>query len=70
MLSLLRQGADTMPEDSNPDIVKIVIGEDGDIPMIVRQRMAEIATRLGIEQFPTALGRVADGIGVSSDEMI
>jgi catalase len=31
--------------------------------------MAEVATGLGVEQFPTALGRVADGVGVSSYEI-
>ena len=32
--------------------------------------MAEVATGLGIEQFPTAFGRVTDGVGLSGDEMI
>ena len=32
--------------------------------------MAEVATGLGIEQFPTAFGRVTDGVRVSRDEMI
>src|ERR1700745_730736 len=32
--------------------------------------MAEVAAGLGVEQLPTALGRVADGVGVSGDEMI
>src|SRR5258707_14774397 len=32
--------------------------------------MAEVATGLGIEQFPTAFCRVADGVCLSRDEMI
>ncbi len=32
--------------------------------------MAEVATGLGVEQFPTAFGRVADGVGLSRDEMV
>jgi hypothetical protein len=38
--------------------------------VILRQSMAEIATSLGIEQFPTAFGRVTDGVRLSGDEMI
>src|SRR6516165_9620269 len=69
-LSLLRQGADTMPDDSDANVVKIIIGEDGHIPLLIRQSMAEIAAGLAVEQFPTAFGRVADRAGVSRDEMV
>ena|SRR6516162_971390 len=58
-----------MAEDSDADVVKIVIHQEGRIRLIVRQSMAEVATGLGVEQFPTALGRVADGVGVSSYEI-
>src|SRR4029077_13376574 len=40
------------------------------ILVILRQSMAEIAPSLGIEQIPTAFGRVTDGICLSRDEMI
>ena len=56
-LGPLRQRGYVMPEDSDANVVKIVIHEEGCIPLIVRQSMAEIATGLGIEQFPTAFGR-------------
>ena len=59
-----------MPEDSDANIVKIVISEDGYIPLLVRQSMAEITAGLGIEQFPTAFGRVADRVCIASDEMV
>src|SRR6476659_3172535 len=70
MLCLQRQGADTMPEDSDANIVKIVIGEDRYIPPFVRQSMAEVAAGLAIEEFPTPFGRVADSVCVSGDEMV
>ena len=47
-----------------------VVGEDGYIPLTVRQSMAEVAAGLGIEQFPAAFGRVAYGVGVSSHELV
>jgi hypothetical protein len=52
-----------------PILSKIIVSEDGHITLIVRQSMAKIAAALGIEQFPTAFGRVADSVCVSSDEM-
>src|SRR6266481_8987812 len=69
-LSLLRQGSDAMPEDSDANVMKIVIDEEGGIPLVLRQGMAELTTGLGIEQFPTAFGRVADGVCLSRDEMV
>src|ERR1700758_5105896 len=69
-LSLLRQGSDAVPDDSDANVMKIVVDKEGCIPMILRQSMAEVATSLGIEQFPTALGRVTDGVCLSRDEMI
>ena len=69
-LGLLRQGDYVVPEDPDANVVKIIIHKESYIPLIVRQSMAEIATGLGIEQFPTAFRRVADGVCVSGDEMI
>ena len=59
-----------MPEDSDANVMKIVIDEEGCILLILGQSMAEVTTGLGIEQFPTAFGRVADGVCLSCDEMI
>src|SRR4029077_8679146 len=70
MLGLLRQRTDAVSENPDPNVVKIVIGEDRDISLIIRQRVTKIAAGLGVEQFPTAFGRVTDGIGVSSDEVV
>src|SRR6266478_6218840 len=67
-LSLLCQRGYVMPEDSDSNVVKIVIHKEGWIPLIVRQSMAEVATGFSIEQFPTAFGRVADGVGLAGDE--
>src|ERR1700761_4406448 len=69
-LSLLRQGSDAMPEDSDANVMKIVVDEEGCIPLILGQSMAEVTTSLGIEQFPTAFGRVADGVCISRNEMV
>jgi hypothetical protein len=69
-LSLLRQGSDAMPEDSDANVMKIVVDGEGCIPLILGQRMAEVTTGLGIEQFPTAFGRVADGVCLSRDKMV
>src|SRR5262249_41182716 len=69
-LSLLRQRADTMPEDSDANVVKIVVNKKGCIPLIIRQSMAKETTGLAIEQFPTAFGRLADDVYLSCDEMV
>src|ERR1700756_3871231 len=60
-LSLLCQGSDMMPEDSDSNVMKIVVDEKCCIPLILRQSMAEVTTGLGIEQCTTVFGRVADG---------
>ena len=57
-----------MPEDSDANVMKIVVDKEGCIPLILGQSMAEVATGLGIEQFPTAFGRVPDGVCISRDE--
>src|SRR5712671_7155772 len=59
-----------VPEDSDADVMKIIISEDGYISLVLRQSMAQVAGGLGIEQFPTAFGRAADGVCVSSNEMV
>jgi hypothetical protein len=51
---LPRQGDDVMAENSDADVMKIVISEDSDIPLFVRQSMAQVAAGLGVEQFPAA----------------
>ena len=61
-LCLLPQGDDMMAEDSDAGVMEIVISEDCYIPLFVRQSMAQVAPGLGIEQFPAAFGRVADGV--------
>jgi len=48
-----------MPEDADANVVKIVVHEEGCIRLIIRQSVAELATSLTVEQFPTALGRIA-----------
>src|SRR2546430_3029676 len=69
-LGLLRQGRYVMPEDSNANVVKIVVHKEGCIPLILRQSMAEMAPGFSIEQFPTAFGRIADSVCLSCDEMV
>src|SRR5260370_21937985 len=59
-----------MPEDSDPNVVKIIIHEKSLMPLVVRQSMAFVTAGLGIEQFQTTFGRVAEGAGVSRDEMV
>jgi hypothetical protein len=60
-LGLPRRLEDIMPEDSDPNVVKIIIHEKSLVPLIVRQGMAFVTAGLGIEQFQTAFGGVADG---------
>src|SRR5271157_4856522 len=67
---LLRQRDHPMPNDSDTDVMKIVVGKDRDIPLIVRQSVAQVAAGLCVERFPATLSRVANGVFVSRDEMI
>src|SRR5262249_34273487 len=69
-LGLLCQRGYVMPQDSDANVMKIVIDEERRVRLIVGQSMAEEATGLGVEQLPPAFGRVADGVGVSADEMV
>src|SRR6266403_522222 len=59
-----------MSEDSDAYVMKIIISEDSYVSLVVRQCMAQVTAGLGIEQFPTAFGRVADCVCVSSNEMV
>src|SRR5260370_8026900 len=68
-LSLLCQRGYMMPEDSDTNVVKIVIHKEGWIPLIVRQSMAEAPTAFIIKQFPTAFGRAATGVTLPANEM-
>src|SRR6516162_321165 len=69
-LRLLRQRADKMPEDSDANVVKIVVNKKSRIPLIIRQSMAKETTGLAIEQLPTAFSRLADDVYLSCDEMV
>jgi hypothetical protein len=44
-----------MADDSDADIVKVVVGKDRDVALIVGQSVAQIAARLGVERFPSGL---------------
>jgi hypothetical protein len=70
MFRLLCQRTNTMSEDSDADVMKVIVGKRRYIALVVRQGMAEVAAGLGIEQFPAAFGRVADSIGVPGDETV
>jgi len=69
-LCLPRQRGDMMPEDSDADVMELVIGEDGYISLIFRQSVAQVAPGLGVEQLPTTFGRIVDGVWVSRDEIV
>jgi hypothetical protein len=59
-----------MPNDANANVMKIVVGKNRNVPLLIGQSVAQIAARLCVEQFPTALGRIAYSILVSGYEMI
>ena len=59
-----------MPDDPDTDVVKIIVGKDRDIPLIVSQSVTQITAGLAVERFPAALRRIADRILVARDEMI
>jgi len=47
-----------MPEDLDANVVKIIIHEEGYIPLMSVKAMAEVATGLGVETFPTTSSRL------------
>jgi hypothetical protein len=57
-----------MADDSDADIVEVVVGKDRDVALIVGQSVAQIAARLGVERIPSALGRIADRVLIAGDE--
>ena len=59
-----------MPDDPDTDVVKIIVGKDRYIPLIVSQSVTQVTAGLAVERFPAALRRIADGILISCDEMI
>src|SRR3989454_10939054 len=59
-----------MPDDADADVVEVVVGEGGGIPLLLAQRMALVAAGAGVEELPAALGGVVDGRGVARDEAI
>ena len=59
-----------MPDDPDTDVVKIIVGKDRYIPLIVSQSTTQVTAGLAVERFPAALRRIADGILISCDEMI
>jgi len=69
-LSLLCQRGDAMPEDSDSNVVKIVVGENGDIPLIVRRSMTEVTAGLGIEQLPAAFCRIFRSFATTSSGLL
>jgi hypothetical protein len=59
-----------VPDDADADVVKVVIREERDVPLGVRQRMTFIAAGLGVEELSATLGRFIDRVLVAGDEMI
>jgi hypothetical protein len=62
LLGLSRQRDDIVPDDTDADVVKVVIREEGDVPLGFRQRVTFIATRLAVKELPAVLGRFVDGV--------
>src|ERR1700693_348257 len=69
LLGLTREGDDIVSDDADADVMKLVVGEGGHVPLIFRQGVAFIAASLGVEQIPTVLCRGIDCVLVSCDEM-
>jgi hypothetical protein len=51
-----------MPDDTYADVVEVVIGEVGDVPFLLRQRMAFVTAATGVEEFPATLGGRVDRV--------
>ena len=67
---LARQRDNVVSDDSDADVVKVVIDKVRDVPRRFRQRMAFIATTAGVKDLPAALGRFIDRVGVTGNEVI
>src|SRR5208283_2358744 len=70
LLSLTRQRDHIVSDDSNANVVKVVVCEVGGVPLFFRQCMAFVAASFGVEQFPASLGGLTDCVLVTSDEAI
>ena len=69
-LGLTRQRDDVVSDDADADVVKVVVREVGDVPLVFRQGVALVAAATGVEELPAALGGVIDGVRVAGDEVI
>src|SRR5260370_13998524 len=70
LLGLARQRDDVVSDNTDADVMKIVVSEDRDVPLGIRQRMTFIAAGLSVEECPTGLGGVVNGVLVAGDEVI
>ena len=59
-----------MPDDVDANVVEIVVREVRDVGLRVRQRVAQVAARLAIEELPASLGGVVDRAAVAGDEVV
>src|SRR5262249_54280347 len=70
LYGLPRQRDDVVADDTDADVMKVVVHEERDIPLVLRQRVTLVAAAAGVEELPAALGRVIDGVPVAGDEVI
>ena len=70
LLGLTRQCDDIVSDDADADVVKVIVREGCDVPLLFRQRVAFIAATLGVEKLPAALRRIVDGIPIACNEVI
>src|SRR4029077_16425735 len=70
LLGLACQRDDVVSDNADADVVKIVVREDRDVPLGIRQRMTFIAAGLSVEEFPATLGGSVNRVVVAGDEPI
>src|SRR5262249_57020056 len=70
LLGLASQRHDIVPDDTDADIVKVVVGKIRDISLLFSQCVALVAAATCVKKLPTALGGVIDGVPVAGDKVI
>src|SRR5262249_11807140 len=70
LLGLASQRHDIMPDDTDADIVKVVVGKIRDISLLFSQCVALVAAATCVKKLPTALGGVIDGVPAAGKKVL
>ena len=69
LLGLTGEGDDIVSDDADAYIMKLIVGKGCNVSLLLRERVAFVATSLGIEQLPAAFCRIVNGIPITRNEM-